>query len=111
MNPGVRLITYDDETQELLKLETFTADLMAGNQIKPPVLDWKLEYDTATEYEMPDLSAGSFAALVDRMAVNGSSEWERYRSHYLKGYAGPTNSAPCEGDCKATNLLILNGTY
>jgi|EP01047_Picozoa_sp_COSAG01_P041135 hypothetical protein len=45
------------------------------------------------------------------MAVNGSSEWQSYRSHYLKGYAGPTNSAPCEGKCKAANLQILNGSY
>ena len=111
MNPGVRLISYDDQTGELLKLETFSADLMAANVAGQKQLDWKLEYDTATEYQMDDLSAGSFAALVDKMAVNGSSEWQRYRSHYLKGYAGPTNSAPCEGDCKAANLLILNGTY
>ena len=121
-NPGVRLITYDDQTQELLKLETFTADLMAANVAGK--LDWKLEYDTALEYQMPDLSVGSFAALVEKLAVNGSSEWQSYRSHYLKGYAGPTNSAPCEGapggmhclgcspeECKTTNLHVLNGTY
>jgi hypothetical protein len=29
-------------------------------------LDWKLEYDTAVEYHMQDLSAGSFASLVRR---------------------------------------------
>jgi hypothetical protein len=29
--PTQRLITYDDETMELLKLETFVADLAAGN--------------------------------------------------------------------------------
>ena len=71
----------------------------------------RVRYDTASEYQMQDLSVESFAALVERMALNGSSEWQSYRSHYLKGYDGPTNSAPCEGDCKAKNLLLLNGTY
>eukprot|EP01047_Picozoa_sp_COSAG01_P041134 COSAG01_NODE_3512_length_5986_cov_3.098182_5_plen_573_part_00 len=65
MNPGVRLITYDDQTHQLLKLETWTADLMAAN-VAGQDLDWKLEYDTASEYHMQDLSAGSFASLVRR---------------------------------------------
>ena len=79
----------------------------------------------AQEYQMPDLSPESFAALVERMALEGSGEGRSYRAHYLKGYAGPSNSAPCkcnsvpckcnsapcEGSCKASNLLLLNGTY
>ena len=52
MNPGVRLITYDDQTQQLLKLETFTADLMAANKAGAK-LDWRLEYDTVTRQIKP----------------------------------------------------------
>merc|ERR1712159_47013 len=55
MNPGVRLLEFDDATWELLDMKTFTADLHKANQ-PGGSLEWKLEYSFKEYFQLDDLS-------------------------------------------------------
>jgi len=124
MNPGVRMLEFDDVTWELLDMKTYTADLHTAN--KQGSLDWGLEYSFKEKFGLDDLSPQSFAALHGKFMQEenegGPSLWEEYigkgaGSLYCKGYTSETASFKPIYDClpvtaegKKVWITTLNGT-
>jgi hypothetical protein len=73
-NPSVRLLEFDATTYALVDVQTFVADLHAGNQ--GGELEWRLEYSHRERFGMSDLSPAGFAAVVAAMAANDSAVWD-----------------------------------
>lgn len=107
-NPGLRAYTADAASLAPLDALTFVMNLSAANAAWAPA--WKLEYAATALYGMPDVSAGSWADAVDRMARNGSTEWTAFMRASVKQYDGPSAPGPCEGACKDELVGWLNGS-
>ena len=128
MNPGVRMLEFDDATWELLDMKTYIADLHAAN--KPGgSLQWKLEYSFKQQFRMHDLSPQSFAALHETFAQENDSNtelgdnlWDQFigkggGSLSCKGYSSETapfkpidDCLPVSAEGKQVWIATLNGT-
>lgn len=104
-NPGLRAFSVDAATLEPLDVLTFWMNITRANEVATP--EWSLEYSARDLYGLPDVSAQSWSGLVERMSVNGSAEFDAFRSATIKQFAG---LGPCDAACKADTLAALNGT-
>lgn len=121
-NPAIRVLEFDETTHELLEMQTYTADLHAGNA--KGALTWSLEYSFREYFGMEDLSPGSFEALATGLAKNSSASWDDYKgrgdgslfcSRYTSETAeftpiGPCSPCPDGSACKSQWIALLNGT-
>jgi hypothetical protein len=120
-NPAIRLMEFSDEDLSLSDMHTYAADLHAANLLGKVV--WRLEYSFAETFGLKKsgISPAALATLAQRMAVNGSNEWERYRGGangtlFCRGWQADVGTAAshcgqgCQGDCKSKWIQVLNGT-
>ena len=127
-NPAIRLLKFDPKTFELLDATTFTADLHEANRVGK--LDWKVEYEFKTRFQMVDMAPSSFELLATRLldegdgvkGVTDSSLWDTYKgqgdgSLYCKGFNSTTSPfpptypcKPCTGQCRHDFVSYLNAT-
>jgi len=124
--PAVRRLDFDTETWDLYDATTFHTDLHDANSKNMSSLQWEKLYSFREHFGMPDLSTGSFSALIERMSETNSLEWELYRGGnngttpnvYCSGYTN--KGAPfaaknpctvdCLGACKTNWIAWLNGS-
>ena len=104
-NPGLRVFSVDAATLEPRDVFTYWMNITLANAVSAP--DWSLEYSARNLYRLPDVSAQSWADLVERMRVNGSAEFDAFRRATIKQYH---SLGPCDWACKADTLSALNGT-
>lgn len=122
-NPAIRLLEFSPRDFGLLDMHTYTADLHAANT--KGHLDWQLEYSFADTFgggSGTGVSPSAVADLVQRMAKDGSPEWQRYRGDakgtlYCRGWLADVGrkadsecAQGCQGACKAAWLRVMNGT-
>ncbi|ORX54921.1 hypothetical protein DM01DRAFT_1382909 [Hesseltinella vesiculosa] len=80
-HPTVRIYSYSKTDGVLLGYQQFYADLNHWDSPESSQ-DYTLEYSTALDYDMPDLSAESFYDLAKRMVdpddATGNKHWKTY---------------------------------
>lgn len=104
-NPGLRAFEVDAATLAPVDVRTFWTNLSAANENWAAT--WELEYSARELYGLADLSAASWAALVQRMAAAGSEEFGAFLRASRKNY--PLDG-PCDAACQASTIAALNGT-
>lgn len=86
-NPRIRQFQYDRSSGKLLGYRQYFLNLSLPQTLDSPDSLWQLEYDTADEYQLTDLSPTSLAALLDVFEQDDlpNGVWSRYWNHELGG--------------------------
>lgn len=69
-NPNYHVITVVPDTFEVSNRESYSLDLAKANELPEATPQWKLTYNMAKEYGLPDLTLASLNDLVNRMVRN-----------------------------------------
>lgn len=113
-NPGIRQYLYSaDGTSSRARYAitdslTYTTDLLEAN--KAGHVTWRMEYSMRQTYNMSDLTARSWLAVVERMRTD-SKTWEKHFALRRKLYNGPLSYSSWwhenewwSGDCSDHHL-------
>lgn len=88
-NPGVRLVSLDSQWR--MSVETHFADISVSNSQFPKSMNWQMEYDHVSEYQIPFVGPETMLSLVEQMPMDSvlwsrffSNRWVRYlQNRYL----------------------------
>jgi len=105
VNPSLRLFHLDPLTYQPLSMMTYHLDINSdGNSFNPAV---KLTYNTADDYDMPDLSPQSFEQLINRLEVD-SEFVKQFRANM---YTGTGFEGSCNERCVARLVCDLRHAH
>ncbi|GMT05039.1 hypothetical protein PENTCL1PPCAC_27213 [Pristionchus entomophagus] len=106
-NPAYRIYTidggYEGATYTVLDAETYTTDLNDANA-KDQEPKWFLEYSTKDAYGLPDLSPASWAALIDRLAVDDDLFTKFHQYYFRSSYEADCVNEP---ECRQKYVCYL----
>ncbi|NXP42357.1 ASM3B phosphodiesterase, partial [Leiothrix lutea] len=105
-NPAIRVITYDQDTLQVLDMVTYFLNLTHANTMASrqeegfPV--WEEEYQLTRDFQVPDGSAGSMQTVLERISRD---------PHYLQLYY-EFNSARydlelCDQECRVDHVCAI----
>ncbi|XP_078611064.1 acid sphingomyelinase-like phosphodiesterase 3b [Branchiostoma floridae x Branchiostoma japonicum] len=100
-NPGIRLVSYDKTTGDLMDVNQYYSNLALANMQGSPL--WGHEYSLKQTFNLPDVSPASLQNLLDSFSNSSSDNFEKY---YLYNSVSHDRST-CEGDCKMTQLCAI----
>lgn len=109
-NAAVRLWTVDPSAWELLDGETFIVNISAANAAG--VALFHREYSFRADFNMPDLSPGSWEAVTQRMQADFASPggaWALFERLYYKNYSSGYPLC-ATAVCALPEIAYLNGT-
>ncbi|XP_064626267.1 acid sphingomyelinase-like phosphodiesterase 3b [Lineus longissimus] len=93
-NPGVRLVTYDRDTGNILDIEQYYVDLKAANKARKA--EWKQEYQFTKAMGVPDLKPASIQTLLKNFTTSGSKLFDTFYSWNDVSYSGGSCNATCK---------------
>lgn len=108
-NPAFRIYDIDYETGYPVKAIKYYFNITAANEGNP---EWKIDFEMTEEYDMKDLSPGSFKTLTDRFLKEPEVVNQYFRNKHTKSDTiGKENcdTEDCIMDiyCRTSNYLYF----
>ncbi|XP_032566151.1 acid sphingomyelinase-like phosphodiesterase 3b isoform X1 [Chiroxiphia lanceolata] len=105
-NPGIRVISYDLDTLQVLDMVTYYLNLTRANTMASPgeaeFPVWEAEYSLTEAFQVPDGSARSMQTVLERISGD---------PHYLQSYyefnSARYDLAPCKQECRVDHLCAI----
>ncbi|KFZ56121.1 Acid sphingomyelinase-like phosphodiesterase 3b, partial [Podiceps cristatus] len=105
-NPGIRVISYDPDTLQVLDMVTYYLNLTRANMMAsmregefPP---WEEEYRLTEAFQVRDGSARSMQTVLERISKD-----PRYLQQYYEFNSVRYDLAPCEEACRTDHVCAI----
>ncbi|KFV08268.1 Acid sphingomyelinase-like phosphodiesterase 3b, partial [Tauraco erythrolophus] len=105
-NPGIRVIDYDPDTLQVLDMITYYLNLTHANMMastwEREVPTWEEEYRLTEAFQVPDGSARSMGAVLERISAD-----PHYLQRYYEFNSVRYDLALCEEACRIDHVCAI----
>ncbi|NXN92564.1 ASM3B phosphodiesterase, partial [Rhinopomastus cyanomelas] len=105
-NPGIRVISYDRDTLEVLDMVTYYLNLTRANMMaaaqEEELPAWEEEYKLTEAFQVPSGSAHSMQTVLERISKD-----PRYLQRYYELNSVRYDLSPCEEACRVDHVCAI----